>query len=134
MSDFNAFLTRSFAEAEHPADDGFSLRVGAAVARRERAARARSALQTAGLGLGIAVVGYAGLNALFGAGQELISTGGLEATRVVGAFDEQAPLVAAQAQEAGIGFVQSLGLGLTQILVIAAALLGGAVAYRSAQD
>lgn len=134
MSDFNAFLTRSFAEAEHPADDGFSARIGAAVARRERAARVRSALQMAGLGLAVAVVGYVLIGAVFGAGQEFLANGGLQATRALGAFEQDAPAVVAQAEAAGSGLLQSLSLGLTQILLIGGALLGGAIAYRSAQD
>jgi hypothetical protein len=32
------------------------------------------------------------------------------------------------------GFIQSLGAGLTQILLVAGVLAGGAVAYRSTQS
>lgn len=134
MNEFDAFLTRSFAEAEHPADDGFSARIGAAVARRERAARVRSAIQMAGMGVGVVVVGYALLGAAFGVGQEFLANGGLQAARAIGEFDQSAPAVVAQAEAAGSSWMQSLSLGLTQILLIGGALLGGAVAYRSAQD
>ncbi len=134
MNDFNAFLTRSFAEAEQPADCGFSARVGAAVARREKAARVRSAIQLVGVSVGLAVAGYTLLGFVFGPGQEFLANTGLEAARAVGEFDRSAPQVAAQADQAAAGLIQSLGLGLTQILLIGGALLGGAVAYRSAQD
>ena len=35
MTDFDALLKRSFAEAHEPLDDGFSVNVGHAVAQRE---------------------------------------------------------------------------------------------------
>lgn len=132
MTNFDALLTRSFAEAEQPVDDGFCVRVGAAVARREKAARLRSAIQLAGLAVGVAVAGYGLLGFVFGPGQELLANTGIEATRAISAVDEGAPAAFAQADAAASGLLQSLGLGLTQILLIGGALLGGAVAYRSA--
>lgn len=132
MSDFDAFLTRSFAEAERPADAGFSVRVGHAVARREAGLRVRNGLQTAGLAVGVAVVGFAVFGAA-GTAVELLSGAGLEATRAMGALND-GPSVVEQATGAGAGLLQAFGLGLTQILLIAGALVGGAVAYRANQD
>ncbi len=134
MSDFNAFLTRSFAEAEHPADDGFAVRVGAVVAHRERGARLRAGLNKVAMGVAVAVVGYVALGAAFGLGQDLLANSSLEVTRAMSGLEAGAPALGAEAQAFGTGVFQSLGLGMTQILLIAGALVGGAVAYRSTQE
>lgn len=133
MSDFDSLLTRSFAEADQPADNGFSVRVGQAVARREAALRVRAAVQNAGIVAAVAVVGYVGLGLAMNFGQEWLANGGLEVARAVGSLDSGASVVE-QAESVGAGLFQSLGLGLTQIMLIAGALAGGAVAYRSTQD
>jgi hypothetical protein len=134
MREFDAFLTRSFAESEHPADDGFAVRVGAAVARHERGARLRAGLNKAGMGVAVAVVGYVALGAMFGLGQDLLAGSSLEVTRGMAELEAGAPALGAQAEAFGTGVFQSLGLGMTQILLIAGALVGGAVAYRSTQE
>lgn len=132
MSEFNALLTRSFAEAEIPADDGFSFKVGRGVARLESARRLRGAVQAIGLGLAAITVTAAAFNPASALIQEWLGNAGLGAARAYGAFDSSG--LATQAEGAGADALSSLGLGLTQILLIAGALVGGAVAYRSAQD
>ena len=59
MSDFDALLKRSFAEAHEPADDGFSVRVSHVVARNERGVEIRNAVQTSAFAIAGAVVLYA---------------------------------------------------------------------------
>lgn len=132
MSEFNALLTRAFAEAEVPADDGFTLKVGRGVAQRESARRLRGAVHTIGLGLAILTIAVAAFNPAMALIQEWLGNAGLGAARAYGAIDSSG--LATQAEGVGIDALSSLGLGLTQILLIAGALVGGAVAYRSAQD
>ena len=55
---FDALMKRSFAEAPEPADDGFAVNVGHAVARRERTLKLRSYFQYGALTLGAAAVSY----------------------------------------------------------------------------
>jgi hypothetical protein len=129
MTDFDALLKRSFAEAHEPADDGFSLNVGRAVAKREASLKTRSYIQYGAIGIGAAAVTW-GLYSLAGVfGQDLLGAVGLEAARAQSALTT-AQDVSAEAQ----GFLQSMGAGLTQILLATAALAGGAVAYRASQD
>lgn len=129
MTDFDAVLKRSFAEFHEPEDAGFSVRVGHAVDRRERAARLYGALQTGAVGVAGAAVVYGAYVVASTFGQEFLANAGLELARAHAALTG-APTVTAQAQT----WVQSLGAGLTQVLLIVAALTGGAVAYRAAQD
>jgi hypothetical protein len=131
MTDFDALLKRSFAEAHEPADDGFVVNVGHAVAKREASLKLRSYFQYGAITIGAAAVSW-GLYAFAGAfGQEFMASAGLEVARVHGALSS-APSV--DAGGAAQGFLQSLGAGMTQILLITAALAGGAVAYRSTQE
>ena len=129
MTEFNALLRRSFAEAPEPADDGFTVKVGHAVARRETALQARAVLQ----GLGMAAAGAAALYGVYGFaagfGQELLATAGLEVARAHGALSS-APSLSGVTQT----LMQSLSVGMTQILLTAAALAGGAVAFRAVQE
>lgn len=129
MTDFNALLTRSFAEAEEPADNGFSVAVSARVARRVNDYRLRSLAQNLGLAAAGAVVVYAAVGLMQGQGQDLLATAGLEVARAHDVIAEGPSL-----STLGQGLLQSLGLGLTQILLGAAAIVGGAVAYRATQD
>lgn len=127
MSDFDALLKRSFAEAHEPADDGFTVAVARRVEKREKAAQARFGMQMAGLGIGLAAVSY-GLYALLAAfGPELAANAGLELARVHGAMSG-GPSVSLSTM------AQSLGAGLTQVLLIAGAMTAGVVAFRNAQD
>lgn len=129
MTDFDALLKRSFAEAPEPSDDGFVVNVGHAVAKREASLKVRSYMQYGAITIGAAAVSW-GLYAFAGAvGQEFMASVGLEVARAHAAVST-APDAGAAAQ----GFVQSLGAGLTQILLVTAVLAGGAVAYRAAQD
>lgn len=130
MTEFNAMLTRAFAEAhDEPADDGFAVQVGHAVARRETANKIRNGAYSIGMAAAGAAVLYGayGIASVFG--QEFLASAGLELARAHGAV-ASAPSVGGAAQ----GMLQSLGSGLTQILLISGVLAGGAVAYRSAQE
>lgn len=129
MTDFDAVLKRSFAEFHEPEDDGFVVRVGHKVAGRERTARVYSAVTTAGVGLAGAAVVWGAYILANTVGQEFLANAGLELARAHGALTG-APNVTAQAQT----WMQSVSAGLTQVLLIVAALTGGAVAYRAAQD
>ena len=129
MTDFDALLKRSFAEAPEPADDGFVVNVGHAVAKREAGLKARGYMQYGAITIGAAAVSW-GLYTFAGAfGQEFMASAGLEVARMHAAVNA-APDAGAAAQN----FIQSMGAGLTQILLVTAALAGGAVAYRSTQE
>ncbi len=129
MTDFDALLKRSFAEAHEPADDGFVVNVTHTVAKREAGLKVRGYIQYGAITIGAAAVSW-GLYAFAGAfGQEVAASAGLEVARMHAAVS-MAPDAGAAAQN----FVQSMGAGLTQILFVTAALAGGAVAYRATQD
>lgn len=129
MTEFDALLRRSFAEAPEPVDDGFTVRIGHAVARREAALKARNVIQSVGMAAAGAVALYGAYGLVSGFGQDVMASAGLEIARAHGALST-APSLGAAAQSV----MQSLSAGMTQILLIAAALAGGAVAYRSVQD
>jgi hypothetical protein len=129
MTEFNAVLKRAFAEALEPVDDGFTVKVGHAVARRETVLKARNAAYTVGMAAAAAAIAYGAYGLAATYGQELLASAGLELARAHGALSG-APSVGGAAQ----GVLQSLGAGLTQVLLIVAALAGGAVAYRATQD
>lgn len=129
MTDFEATLKRAFAETPEPVDEGFSLRVIEGVGRRERLGRVHGTLLAAGAMVAGLAVAYALYLFLSVFGQGLLAGVGLEFARAHSALSE-APAVMAPAQ----GLMQTLGAGLTQILLVVGALAGGAVAYRSAQD
>jgi hypothetical protein len=130
MNEFDAVLTRAFAEAhDEPADAGFTVNVGHAVARREFSNKIRSAVYATGMAAAGAAILYGAYAVASAFGQDFLATAGLEVARAHGAVSN-APSVGAAAQ----GALQSLGAGLTQVLLITAALAGGAVAYRSTQE
>lgn len=130
MNDFDALLTRSFAEAhDEPVDDGFSVNVGHAVARREFSNKVRTGVYAVGMAAAGGAICYGGYGFLSAFGQDFLATAGLEVARAHGAISN-APSVGGAAQ----GMLQSLGAGLTQVMLITAVLAGGAVAYRSAQE
>lgn len=129
MTDFDALLKRSFAEAPEPADDGFTVNVARAVARRERAAQSWSAFQLSAVTVACGALAY-GVYAMMGAfGQDLMAMAGLEVARAHSAISS-APSIGSAAQ----GLMQSMSASMTQILLITMALGGGAVAYRVSQD
>ena len=53
MTDFDALLKRSFAEAHEPADDGFAVNVTHVVAMREAGLKARSYMQYGAIMIGL---------------------------------------------------------------------------------
>lgn len=129
MTDFDALLKRSFAEAHEPTDDAFVVNVTHSVAKREAGLKARSYFQYGAITIGAAAVSW-GLYAFAGTfGQDVMASAGLEVARMH-AVVSTAPDVGAAAQT----FVQSMGAGLTQILLVTAALAGGAVVYRQTQQ
>lgn len=124
MNDFDALLKRSFAEAPEPADDGFSVHVSKAVAHTEAAAKVRRFAQDVGLATAGVAVLYGAYALMSAFGQQVLAEAGLGIARAHGALS-------------GVGSGQSLAsmsAGMSQILLITAALAGGAVAYRSAQE
>ena len=131
MTDFDALLRRSFAEAhDEPADDGFSVNVAHGVARRETALKIRNAFQIAGVLVACGALSYGGYAALTALAPEAMATAGLEIARAHGAISN-APSIGGAAQ----GLWQSMSAGMTQLLLVTAALAGGgAVAYRVSQD
>jgi hypothetical protein len=127
MNDFNALLKRSFAEADEPADDGFTVKLTHAVARRESALRLRNHVYAVGMGVAGLAVFYGVYMLASALGPQLMASAGLEIAQAHGAL-------ASGPSEAGMGVLRSLGAGMTQLLLITAALAGGAVAYRSVQQ
>lgn len=123
MSDFDAFLTRSFAEAPEPVDDGFTVRISEAVVRREKSALWLTVIQGVIMAsAALAVVG--GLMSAYAVfGPQLVSALGLELARAHGAMAQAAP-----------SGMTSLAAGLTPLLLLAGALTGGALVYRQSQQ
>ena len=133
MTNFDALLKSSFAEIEEPVDAGFSVNVGHGVARVERAAKVRAWTQTVGVMAGAAATAW-GLYSVAGVfGQDLLGAASIEVARLQNALSS-GPQMSVAAETAGQGLLQSLGLGMTQILLATGALVGGAVAYRASQD
>lgn len=127
MTELNALLKRSFAEIEEPADDGFTVQVGRAVARREASAVMRGRVYAAAMVLaGLAV--FYGVYALAQAlGPQIMAIFGLEIAQAYGA-------IASGPSETGQGILQSLGAGMTQLLLITGALVGGAATLRAVRQ
>jgi hypothetical protein len=133
MTDFDALLTRSFAEAHEPVDDGFSVNVARGVARSENASKVRNAVYSGAMAIAGAAVAY-GIYAFTSAfGQEFMASAGLEIARAHGALSN-APTVSASTSQGFTQSIQALGAILPQIMLVTAAVAGGAVAYRSTQD
>jgi len=130
MNDIDALLKRSFAEADVPADDGFSVKVSHTVAVRERTAQVRTVVYSLGLAAAGAAIAY-GVSAFAGQyGQQVMASAGIELARAHGAL-ASAPSPGAAAH----GVLQSLGAGMTQMLLLTVgALTGGAVIYRQTQQ
>jgi hypothetical protein len=123
MTDFDALLKRSFAEAHEPADDGFSVQVSHVVARKERVARVRNAFQTGAW----AVAGGAVLFGVYG----LVMNMAPEVLASLGFGMSRAHQVITGP---GANAMQTVSAGMTQILLVTGALAGGLVAYRSTQE
>ncbi len=136
MSDFDALLKRSFAEAHEPQDDGFSASVAHAVARSEQALQVRNVIQSLGMAVGGAAALY-GVYSFVGVfGPDFLASAGLELSRLQNSLSAAPSLNQAAGDAAGAtqGMLQSLGAGLTQVLLLTGVLAGGAVAYRAAQQ
>jgi hypothetical protein len=127
MNDFDALLKRSFAEAPEPVDDGFTAAITQRVARTEKLAQSRFGFQMAALGIAVVAVAYGLWGMLAGMAPDLAATAGLELARAHGALSGGTPVSLT-------GMAQSMGAGLTQVLLVSAALAGGAVAFRNAQE
>jgi hypothetical protein len=125
MSDFDALLKRSFAEAHEPVDDGFSVAVGRAVAGSERAAKIRAAAQTGAMAIAGAAIVYGVYGVLQQFAPQLLDQAGLQVARAHGALTS-VPSTA--------GLMRSFGAALPQVMLMVGALAGGAVAYRQMQD
>jgi len=135
MSDFDALLKRSFAEAHEPEDDGFVVNVAHKVARSEKALQIRNAFQTGSVVIGSAAAAY-GVYAFLGAfGQDFLAAAGLEIARIHGSLSA-APVgdVAGGAAGEAQTLMTTMGAGLTQVLLLAGILAGGAVALRATQQ
>ena len=121
MNDVNATLTRAFAQAAEPADDGFSLRVAEAVRRREKAALWLLGAQGLAFALAAVAIALGAFAVLGAAGPSLSAWFWLEVARAHGAVSQ-----------ASIN-LGSWAAGLTPFLFLAGAAAGGALVYRSAQ-
>ena len=124
MSDFDALLKRSFAEAhDEPADDGFSVQVTHAVARGERAARLRNAFQTGAWAIagGAVLFGLYGMTMNFAPG--VLTSLGFGMSRAHEVLSGP-----------GANMMQTVSAGLLQIMLVTGALAGGVVAYRATQE
>ena len=130
MTDFDALLKRSFAEASEPADEGFSVAVTHTVARRETWAKVSGAVQAGFMVMAAAALAYgAYLLAMFMGLEHLLSFAVDEVAEARGALG-----AAPSTTEVTEGLMSAMGAGMTQVLLITAALAGGAVAYRATQD
>ena len=124
MSDFDALLKRSFAEAhDEPADDGFSVQVGHAVARTERALRARNAFQTGAWAIAGGAVLFGAYGIAMNIAPDVLTSLGFGMSRAHEALTGP-----------GANMMQTIGAGMTQILLVAGTLAGGLVAYRATQQ
>lgn len=127
MDAFESQLKAAFADASDPVDDGFTVHVTRKVAAHERQAVWRS------VAFNVAIV-VAGLAVAFGVyqvvsayGAQFLASFGLEIARAHGALSQGDSLQTMMSQ--GV-----LGLGLTQIALIAVATAGGVVAIRNARE
>jgi hypothetical protein len=131
MTDFDALLKRSFAEGHEPADDGFVVNITHRVAKREADLKVRGYFQVGAMVIGAAAASW-GVYSFAGVfGQEFLAVAGLEVARVHGALSSAPSVDPASATQT---VIQSLGAGLTQILLVTGALAGGAFVYRSTQQ
>jgi hypothetical protein len=123
MTEFDTLLKRSFAEAHEPADDGFSVNVGRAVARHESAAKIRNAAQTGALAVAGAAVlyGFYGMAMTFA--PDVLASVGFGVLRAQSAINGP-----------GADMVRTLSVALPQILLGTGAIVGGLVAYRASQE
>lgn len=114
MDAFETSLKAAFAELPEPEDTGFTAQVATRVAKRERSALFAQVTQRVGFAAAGAAIVYGASQLVQAMGPQLMATFGLELARAHGALSQA-----------------TFTVGLTQVLVVAAALAGGAVAYRT---
>ena len=122
MSDLDAILKRSFAEAHEPADEAFVVRVGDTVARREKLATIQAWAQVIGLAIGA----IAACSGLFILAQPFLTelASGVQTTW----FSTQMAFTAVSPS----WFVTSAtAIFLSQAFLALSAVAGGIVLYRS---
>jgi hypothetical protein len=125
MSDFDALLKRSFAEAHEPVDDGFSVAVSRAVAGSERGAKIRALAQSGALAVAAAAIIYALYGVLQPMAPQVLDQAGLQLARAHGVLT---------AAPSATGMFKLFGSGLTQLFLVAGALAAGAAVYRQTQE
>lgn len=132
MNDFDSLLKRSFATAEEPADEGFSVTVSRAVSHRERRRKAAAGAHTLASAVAVVLVVYCGFSVAMGLGLDnLLSAAADQVGEARGALAQaEAPSSGALVQS----MTQAVGASLSQVLLLVAVLAGGLFAYRSAQD
>ena len=123
MSDFDAFLTRSFAEAHEPADDGFSVHVARAVSRNERLARIRNTVQSSAWVVAGGAVAFGLYGLAMSVAPDVLASLGFGMSRAHEVITGP-----------GANMAQTIGAGMTQILLVTGAIAGGLVAYRATQE
>jgi hypothetical protein len=128
MDHFDATLKRAFAEAPEPEDQGFTVRVSAGVAKRERGALGWVLAQRVGFVAAGLAIAFGALQFILAIGPQIMASFGLELARAHGA-------VSGSSLDMDFGAaLANLSVGLPQIMLVIAVLAGGAVAYRTAQE
>jgi hypothetical protein len=123
MSDFDALLKRSFAEAHEPADDGFSVQVGHGVARSERAVRMRNAFQSGAWAIAGGAVLFGVYGIAMNVAPDVLTSLGFGMSRAHEALTGP-----------GANVMVAISAVLPQIMLATGALAGGVVAYRATQE
>ena len=125
MSDLDAILKRSFAEAHEPADEAFVVHVGQAVDRKEKLATIQAWAQVIGLAIG-AMAAFSGLFILAAPFLTDLATG-IQTTW----FSTQMAFSAVSPSS----FVMSAtAIFMSQAFLALSAVAGGLVLYRSTQQ
>ena len=123
MSDFDALLKRSFAEAHEPADEGFAVQVSHAVARNERLARIRNAAQTGAWVVAGGAVAFGIYGLAMSVAPDVLASLGFGMSRAHSVINGP-----------GADMMRTLSAGMTQILLVTGAIAGGFAAYRATQE
>jgi hypothetical protein len=123
MSDFDALLKRSFAEAHEPADDGFSVQVRHGVARSERAVRVRNAFQTGAWTIAGGAVLFGVYGIAMNIAPDVLTSLGFGMSRAHEALTGP-----------GANVMLAISAVLPQIMLATGAIAGGVVAYRATQE
>lgn len=122
MDAFETSLRGAFAELPEPADEGFTAHVTQRVARRERFGVVGVLTQRVGMAAAAAATLYGAVQMLSAFAPQLMATLGLELARAHGALSSGT-------------LDPAFGAAATQMLLITAAVIaGGTVAYRTANN